>query len=60
MDRLMTVKDLTEYLQLSQSSIYQLIRKSSIPVMKIGRQWRFRKEEIDKWLGQKQTTSYPL
>lgn len=53
MAKWMTLKDLAEYLQFSKEKIYHLARSNSIPCYKIGSQWRFRKEEVDKWVEKK-------
>ena len=49
-DRLMTVEEMAKYLQVDQYTIYAWVRKGKMPAFKVGRFWRFRKEEIDKWL----------
>lgn len=46
----MTVKQLAEYLQLSEMTIYKLANSSSILATKVGRCWRFRKQLVDEWL----------
>ncbi len=46
----MSIKELSEYVGLSKSKIYQLIRNKRIPASKIGRQYKFSKEVIDSWL----------
>ena len=49
----MSIKELSEYVGLSKSKIYQLIRNKRIPASKIGRQYKFSKEVIDSWLKEK-------
>jgi len=49
-DKLWTVKDVAEYLQLDEHTIYRMARKREIPAYKIAGQWRFKKELIEKWL----------
>ena len=49
-EKWMTVKDISEYLQLSKDQIYRLAQQGKIPAAKIGRGWRFRKEKIDEWM----------
>lgn len=49
-DKWMTVKDVADYLQLSKDQIYRLAQQGKIPVSKIGRGWRFKKEKIDQWM----------
>ena len=53
----MSIKELSEYVGLSKSKIYQLIRNKKIPASKIGRQYKFSKEVVDAWLKEKIITS---
>jgi len=46
----MTVKELAEYLSFGKTNIYLLVSKKQIPVCHIGKNIRFIKSEIDKWL----------
>lgn len=46
----MTAKELAGYLQLNELTIYRKARLGLIPVIKMGRALRFKKEIIDKWL----------
>jgi len=46
----MTISDLAVYLQMSQSSLYKLVQRGSVPGHKVGRHWRFHKVSIDGWL----------
>jgi len=50
MPELLTAKQVGEYLQLSQRSIYRLLERGDLPATKIGGQWRFRKAAIDEWI----------
>ncbi len=47
--QIMTLKEVAKYLGLHPISIYRLIKTSDIPAMKIGGQWRFKKEVLDDW-----------
>ena len=44
-----TVEELAKYLKLHEYTIRRLARIGKIPSFKAGGQWRFRKDEIDKW-----------
>lgn len=46
----MTISDLAEYLQVSKSSLYKLVQDGRVPGQKVGKHWRFHKENIDAWL----------
>ena len=45
----MKVKEIAEYLQISEDLIYKWAQQGKIPVSKIGNQWRFNKEEVEQW-----------
>ncbi len=49
----MDIKELSEYLGIGKSKIYNLIRHKKIPASRIGRQYRFSKDVIDTWLKEK-------
>lgn len=53
-DKLMTLQKAAEYLNVHRGTLYRLAQKREIPVVKIGRIWRFRKEKIDAWLDSKE------
>jgi len=46
----LTIDELSDYIRISKSTIYKLVRSGKIPGQKIGRHWRFRKAAIDEWL----------
>ncbi|MBI3333511.1 MAG: helix-turn-helix domain-containing protein [Candidatus Omnitrophica bacterium] len=50
MDQLMTIDELAAYMRVSRFTVYRLAKDRLIPATKIGRQWRFQKEEIDQWV----------
>jgi excisionase family DNA binding protein len=46
----LTTEDVLEYLQVNLRTVYRLIKAGRIPAIRVGRQWRFRKRDIDAWL----------
>src|SRR5687768_10571914 len=46
----LTTEEVLEYLQVNLRTIYRLIKAGKIPAVRVGRQWRFRKGDIDAWL----------
>ncbi len=46
----LTTDEVLEYLQVNLRTIYRLIKAGKIPAVRVGRQWRFRKRDIDAWL----------
>jgi len=47
---MMSIFEAAEYLGLSVFSLRKLARDRRIPSGKVGRQWRFRKEDLDEFL----------
>jgi excisionase family DNA binding protein len=51
--KVMTVKELSGYLKVHPSTIYRQLRRGQLPAFKVGSDWRFNVESIDRWrLGQ--------
>jgi excisionase family DNA binding protein len=56
----LTTDEVLEYLQVNLRTVYRLIKAGKIPAVRVGRQWRFRKRDIDAWLeSQGSRTSRP-
>lgn len=49
-DAFLTTDEVLEYLQVNLRTVYRLIKAGKIPAVRVGRQWRFRKRDIDAWL----------
>jgi excisionase family DNA binding protein len=49
-DSIMTIEEVATYLKIPKSTVYILAQEGKIPCQKVGRQWLFRKNTIDKWL----------
>jgi excisionase family DNA binding protein len=49
-DSFLTTEEVLEYLQVNLRTVYRLIKAGKIPAVRVGRQWRFRKRDIDVWL----------
>jgi len=46
----LTTEEVLEYLQVNLRTVYRRIKAGKIPAVRVGRQWRFRKRDIDAWL----------
>ena len=46
----LTIKELARYLNVTERTIYNLLERGELPGFKVGANWRFRKEDIDKWI----------
>lgn len=50
MNEIMTAQDLSAYLKITTTTIYKLAQQGELPAFKVGSEWRFKKELIDRWL----------
>jgi excisionase family DNA binding protein len=52
----MTVRDVAQYLNVNEKTVYRLAQNGELPGFKVAGAWRFRPEDIDQWVvDQKQT-----
>ena len=60
----MDIREISNYLGIGKSKIYALIRSKKIPASRIGRQYRFHKALVDRWLQEKtisgESSGFPL
>lgn len=54
-DVFLTTEEVLEYLQVNLRTVYRLIKAGKLPALRVGRQWRFRKVDIDQWLESQRT-----
>jgi excisionase family DNA binding protein len=47
--RILTLENVADYLRVHPSTIYRLLKKKQLPAFKVGRDWRFNLESIDRW-----------
>lgn len=50
MERLLTIKDIQEHLQIGRNRVYQLIKIDSFPKIKIGNTYRIPKQKYLEWI----------
>lgn len=49
-DKLLTIKEVAEYLRLNRFTVYRMAERGELPGAKIARRWRFSEVEIKRWL----------
>jgi excisionase family DNA binding protein len=49
-DRWLSVDEIAAYLGIKRDTVYRWINERNLPGHKIGRLWKFRKEDIDEWV----------
>ena len=47
--KVLTVQEVSTYLRVHPSTIYRMLKKNLLPAFRVGSDWRFTIEAIDKW-----------
>jgi len=50
---LMTASEAADYLNCHYSTVYRLIHKGGLPVLKLGGDWRVRRDDLEKWIAER-------
>jgi excisionase family DNA binding protein len=57
MGKVLTLEEVAQFLRVHPSTIYRLLRKRSIPAFKLGADWRFNLESIEKWVKERESVT---
>jgi len=47
---ILTLEEVAHYLRLKPQTIYKWAQEKRIPAAKLGKEWRFRRSVVDRWL----------
>jgi len=47
---ILTLEEVANYLRLKPQTIYKWAQERRIPAIKLGKEWRFRRSILDRWL----------
>lgn len=53
----MTVRQVAAYLNVNEKTVYRLAQKRELPAFKVAGAWRFKPEDIERWI-ERQKESY--
>jgi excisionase family DNA binding protein len=53
----LTTEEVLAYLNVTPRTIYRLIRTGELPAIRIGRQWRFRRSDLDAFVDRQRAVS---
>ena len=54
MAKVMTLEETAEFLRVHPSTIYRLLKRHEIPAFKLGADWRFNQESIERWIQERE------
>ena len=49
-DRWLSVDEIAKYLGVSSDTVYRWIDKHKMPAHRMGRLWKFKRDEVDEWV----------
>ncbi len=49
-DRWLSINEMCMYLGVSNDTVYKWIDKHNMPAHRMGRLWKFKKDEVDDWV----------
>ncbi len=49
-DRWLSIGEICSYLGVSSDTVYKWIEKQGMPAHRMGRLWKFKKDEVDDWV----------
>lgn len=49
-DRWLSVDEIAKYLGVVKASIYRWIEQKGLPAHKVGKLWKFKRDEVDEWV----------
>lgn len=47
---ILTLTEVAAYLRVTKRTLYRLAQEGRLPAFKLGGTWRFRREELDRWI----------
>jgi excisionase family DNA binding protein len=53
----LTVRELAGYLRVHQTTGYRLLREQRLPAFRVGADWPFNREAIERWISEQQKQS---
>jgi excisionase family DNA binding protein len=56
---ILTLEEVAAYLRLTPQTIYKWAQERRIPAVKLGKEWRFRRSILDRWLDEQMLGSDP-
>ena len=54
-DTYLTTEEVIDFLHVNLRTVYRLIKAGTLPAVRVGRQWRVRKADLDAWLASQGT-----
>ena len=49
---ILTIREVADYLKITERTLYRLVQEGKLPAFKVGNSWRFRREDLERWISE--------
>jgi excisionase family DNA binding protein len=54
---ILTIREVAEYLKVTERTLYRLVQEGQLPAFKVGNSWRFRRDDLERWISKQARTT---
>ncbi len=54
-EEILTIREVADYLKITERTLYRLVQEGKLPAFKVGNSWRFRREDLERWISDQQS-----
>lgn len=59
MTDLLTTREVQDLLQIDRTTVYRMVESGQLPAIRVGKQWRFARAELERWLRSRAAVTIP-
>lgn len=56
---ILTIREVADYLKVTERTLYRLVQEGKLPAFKVGNSWRFRREDLERWISDQSRGTEP-
>ena len=49
---ILTIREVADYLKVTERTLYRLVQDGKLPAFKVGNSWRLRREDSERWISE--------
>ena len=49
---ILTIREVADDLKVTERTLYRLVQEGKLPAFKVGNSWRFRREDLERWISE--------
>ncbi len=54
-ESILTIREVADYLKVTERTLYRLVQERRLPAFKVGNSWRFRRDDLERWISEQQS-----